>query len=423
MGYQFAHIETYSRSGGRNGSYAVRDILAEARRSPESCLHVATPLPPVLVAGSGLEDLEQRHEAVVGAARETLANGKERAIRKDTCSLYTAVLSHPATPDECRVDPATMAAVKAWARDSAAWLRRDLESRGGTLETVIMHVDESHVHLHAYGLHPSGHADRMHPGKVAKRNAVTAAVDRGHDKKTANAVGDKAYVEAMRQWQDSYSREVGLLHGLTRLGPARRRLTRAEWQAEQAVAKSVGDARRLAKGAMDDAKTAKHVRDRILDEAQQKARLLALESHRRVKGAKATEDAAANVQRKAESLVRDAEQERDRILSHALRDLSRLRSVGASFRAFWDSLRISAIRRRVRQEVQGQIDREVARAAAAQRLVQDEARRRREAEARLADAIRSAHSLGRERDDLRRERDLRLGQAEVKPPHGLSRHP
>lgn len=411
MGYQFAHIEIYSRSGGRGGGHTVRDIMAEARRSPEACLHVATPKPPILVKGCGLEELERRHDDLVEAARETLANGKQRAVRKDTCSLFTCVLSHPATPDECRADPATMAAVKAWARDSANWLRRDLEARGGVLETVVMHVDESHVHLHAYGLHPSGHADRLHPGKRAKKDAVAVALDTGHDKQTANAIGDKAYVIAMRTWQDAYSHDVGLPHGLTRLGPARRRLSRAEWKAEQAAARSVQRARTLAKAATDAAKAADGTRDRILKDAHEKALLAASEANRKIEAAERVEDAARRSAGKAEVMVRSARRERDQILSHARRDLGRLRSVGAMLRAFWDSLRVSAIRRRVRQEVQGLIDREAARATTALGRLQEEARRRLAAETRLADAIQSARNLGRERDEIRRERDSLLGVA------------
>lgn len=401
----------------------MRDILAEARRSPGSSLHVSAPQPPVLVTGCNLEELERRHGDLVEAARETLANGKQRAVRKDTPSLFTCVLSHPATPDECRADPTTMTAVKAWAKDSAAWLRRDLEARGGILETVIMHVDESHVHLHAYGLHPSGHADRLHPGKVAKKNAVVAALDGGHDKKTANGMGDKAYVEAMRDWQDGYSRGVGLPHGLTRLGPARRRLSRAEWQAEQAAARSVSDARRLRKGAMDDAKAAEGLRDRILEEAQQKARLLAMESHRRIEGAKAVEAAAADFARQAKLLTRNAQRERDRILCDARRDLGRLRSFGMKLRTVWDSVRMSTIRRSVRQEVQALIDREAGKAAAALHRLRDESLRRRAAETRLADATHSARSLGRERDAIRHDRDRLLDQASVAIPRNRPKFP
>jgi len=423
MGFQFAHIESYSRSGRRGGGHTVADILAEARRSPEASLHVVTPRPPVLVAGCGLEELERRHDNLVEAAREILANGKQRAVRKDTSSLFTCVLSHPATPDECRADPATMAAVKEWAKDSAAWLRRDLETRGGILETVVMHVDESHVHLHAYGLYPTGHADRLHPGKIAKKAAVDAALESGHDKKTANAAGDKAYVMAMRTWQDSYSQEVGLPHGLTRLGPARRRLSRAEWMAEQAAAKSVNEARSLAKRVKDEVKTAEGVRNQILEEAQQKAHLLALQGHRRMEHAKQAEASAIQSAAKAKEVLRNAYSQRDRILARAQFQFGRLRSIGMTIRTLWDSLRRSSIRENVMREMQDLIDGEIRRAASASQKAREEAQRRQMAEIRLAEAMQSARALGRERDQIRRERERLLVGMSVSSPENRPRFP
>lgn len=423
MSFQFAHMESWSRSGGRGGKLTVAEIVAEARRDPAASLHVESPRPPVHVYGCGLDDLEQRHDAVVDAARETLANGKQRAIRKDTATLFSCILSHPATPDECRNDPEAKAAVKAWAQDSVKWLRRDLEARGGTLESVVMHTDESHVHLHAYALHPSGHADRLHPGKVAKKEALAEAVDAGHDRKTANAMGDKAYVESLRSWQDSYSEQVGLPHGLTRLGPARRRLSRAEWMAEQAAAKSVQQARTLAKVATDAANAADDTRHRILESAHEKARLAASEANRKLQTASRAEAVAKESAITAQQVIEKAYQDRDRILSDAHRDLGRLRSFGMMLRTFWDSLRASAIRQRIRKEVQVLIDRETEKAASALRRLRDESLRRMAAETRLANVVQATRSLGRERDELRRERDRRLKQASVPVPENRPNFP
>lgn len=423
MSFQFAHMESWSRSGGRGGKLTVAEIVAEARRDPAASLHVESPRPPAHVYGCGLDDLEQRHDAVVDAARETLANGKQRAIRKDTATLFTCILSHPATPDECRSDPEAKATVKAWAQDSVKWLRRDLEARGGTLESVVMHTDESHIHLHAYALHPSGHADRLHPGKLAKKDAVAAALDSGHDKKAANAIGDKAYVESLRGWQDSYSQDVGLPHGLTRLGPARRRLSRAEWMAEQAAAKSVQQARTLAKAATDAANTADDTRHQILEDAHKKALLAASEANRKLQTASRAEAIAKESAITAQQVIEKAHQHRNRILSDAHRDLGRLRSFGMMLRTFWDSLRASAIRQRVRKEVQVLIDRETEKAASALRRLRDESSRRMVVETRLADAIRSARSLGRERDELRRDRDRRVEQVSVALPENRPNFP
>lgn len=387
MGFQFAHIETYSRSGGRSGKLTIAEIISEARRSPEASLHVENPKTPVPVYGCSFDDLMRRHDTMIGQAHEALANGKRRAIRNDTCSLFTCVLSHPATPEECRNDPNVKAAVEAWARDSVKWLRRDLEARGGTLETVIMHVDEAHVHLHAYGLHSSGHADRLHPGKAAKKAAVKAAVADGQEKKTANAMGDKAYVEAMRAWQDSYSVNVGLAHGLTRLGPARRRLSRAEWKAEKAAAKSVQQANAMAATAMKAAQAADE--NRQLHE-------------------KAAQKTMAYARQQAKTIVQDARHQSDRLVATADAEVRKVRSIASRLRSFWDALRISALHKALWKEVQPLIDRERERAAHLQSNLQSETRRRMAAETKLSNTTQSMQALVSERDQLRRQRDRLL---------------
>ncbi|MDH7784161.1 cell division septum initiation protein DivIVA [Ochrobactrum sp. 19YEA23] len=387
MGFQFAHIETYSRSGGRSGKLNITEIISEARRSPDACLHVENPKSPVPVYGCDFDELMSRHDTLIEQAHETLANGKTRAVRKDTCSLFTCVLSHPATPDECRNDQDVKASVEAWARDSVKWLRRDLEARGGTLESVIMHIDEAHVHLHAYGLHPSGHADRLHPGKVAKKQAVEFAIESGQEKKAANAVGDKVYVEAMRDWQNSYSTDVGLSHGLTRLGPARRRLSRAEWMAEKAAAKSVQQAKTMVATAMHAAQVADDNRKQFEKVAQK---------------------TVANAEQQAKTIVQDALIESDRLVASADADVRKVRSIASKLRSFWDALRISALRKVLWKEVQPLINRERELVAHIQGSLQKEIRRRMAAETKLSNANQSMQAAISERDQLRRQRDRLL---------------
>lgn len=387
MGFQFAHIETYYRTGGRNGKLNIAEIISEARRSPEASLHVENPKNPVPVYGCGFDELMHRHDTMIEQAHETLANGKKRAVRKDTCSLFTCVLSHPATPEECRSDLDIKVAVEGWAKDSVKWLRRDLEARGGTLETVIMHIDESHVHLHAYGLHFSGHADRLHPGKVAKKIAVEAAVEDGLEKKAANAIGDKAYVTAMRSWQDSYSEKVGLPHGLTRLGPARRRLSRAEWMTEKAAAKGVQQAKAMAATAMNAANAADNNRKQY---------------------EKAAQKTVADAQQQARTIIRDAQCKSDKLVASVHAEVRKVRSIASRLRSFWDALRVSALHKALWKEVQPLIDRERERAAHIQSNLQNETRRRMAAETKLSNTSQSIQILISERDQLRRQRDRLL---------------
>lgn len=409
MGYQFAHIETYSRAGRRSGGHTVCDIISESCRSPESCLHVSSPKPPVHVYGCDFEELQRQHDDLIQSAKETLANGKTRSVRKDTSSLFTCVLSHPATPQECRDNPATKAAVEGWVKDSTKWLHKEINRHGGSLVTVIMHTDESHMHIHAYGLHHSGHADCLHPGKTAKKSAVASALADGQDKKTANAIGDRAYTAAMRAWQDSYSMEVGLPHGLTRLGPARRRLTRAEWHTEKASAESVRKARELEKEANRSTDAARRTEVQILEKAQQNARLLALEGQRRIDSAKRLEATASRSATQAHAVLQDANRQRDRILVSARIELNRIRAFASRIRTFWDALHVSSLREKIRQEMKVLLDREADRAEQALRNARDEMRKRLSVEKQLSETIQSVRSVTYELDKMRRERDRLLG--------------
>ncbi|WP_146097123.1 hypothetical protein [Brucella oryzae] len=332
-----------------------------------------------------------RHDTLIEQAQETLANGKTRAVRKDTCSLFTCVLSHPATPDECRNDPDVKSAVESWAKDSVKWLRRDLEARGGKLETVIMHLDEAHVHLHCYGLHSSGHADRLHPGKAAKKVAVEAAVADGQEKKAANAMGDKSYVEAMREWQNSYSENVGLLHGLTRLGPARRRLSRAEWKTEKAAAASVQQAKAMAATASNAAKAADVKRKQHQTAAQK---------------------TVADAKQQAKIIIEDAQHESRKLVANADAEVWKIRSIANWFRSFWDGLRISAIRKSLWKEIQPVIEGERRRIADTENRLQNEIRRRASLETRLYNTSQSMQAVISERDRLRRQRDKLLNPDE-----------
>ena len=68
-GIQFVHISVYSlqtpkkTARGSDRKWSVRDVIAEASREPQACLHVHAPRSPILLHGASLADLE----AEVGA--------------------------------------------------------------------------------------------------------------------------------------------------------------------------------------------------------------------------------------------------------------------------------------------------------------------------------------------------------------------
>jgi len=227
VAFQFVHCSSYSIKSGGAG------IAAEAGRKPSHSKHVDDPKPPVLVAGVEPEEawaeVERRHEN----ARDTvtLKNGKtaQKRMRKDALVLVAAVASHPARTEDTDTDSPEF---QDWLDRSVAWLT---EQHGEPL-SVVLHLDESHPHIHflaAPDLEAGERIHDIHPGERAKKRVG------GREAKKSEK--DQAYRHAMRGYQNGYHRQVGAYHGLARFGPKRQRLSRAEWQAQQEMERQLAD--------------------------------------------------------------------------------------------------------------------------------------------------------------------------------------
>ena len=213
MGYQWIHANVYGRVAGKGkeGGHSIRSIIAEANRETGAHPHVKEPAPPVLLFGAPLLEVEAQATAWAEQAKDA----RNHKLRKDGICLMSGTVS---APDEMSAE--TWEAMK---QDAIAWLNRD-----GRLVSVVEHTDEKYRHIHFYKIPaPGARFESIHEGRAA----LQAAKDKGLTK----IERDHAYNEAMRGWQDDFYAEVGAKHGLTRLGPARRRLTRSEWVAEQAA--------------------------------------------------------------------------------------------------------------------------------------------------------------------------------------------
>lgn len=239
MGYQFIHIEAYSRvaGAGKAGGRTAGVVLAEADRVPGNCPHIepeklADPaLAPQRLYGLKLTAVESEFNAWAEQAKDVSG----RALRKDGHCLLAGVVSMPREVGAEAWDKFKKSAVQ--------WLKKEF---GDRLRSVIEHKDESHPHLHFYCVqeHGKGFAS-LHPGQQAAREARAAGLKKGEQ--------NLAYCEAMREWQDRFSRDVGQSHGLTRIGPGRRRLTRSQWQQEKTQARALQQAKSRAKNVQKQA--------------------------------------------------------------------------------------------------------------------------------------------------------------------------
>ena len=235
-GYNFAHTSTHSEKGN-SASLSVSDALNEAGREPDDCYHVDDPKPPMILYGVHPSDLLPEVEAIIAARKKEIraANkGRPKSettknIRADTHVLTSWVYSYPATPEEIASNPKVRAEYEKWEADAVRSIRADAKRRGIELKSAVRHDDERFAHIHAFGI--SRENDRLdakeaHPGYIAKKAHLSEG-------KTG---ASRAYNDAMRSWQDQVFKESGLTHGLTRMGPGRRRLPTQTWNAEKRTA-------------------------------------------------------------------------------------------------------------------------------------------------------------------------------------------
>lgn len=235
MGYQFLHLDGYARKGSRQKSaskkmpskggiwqgspvqkWSAQDIANEAERMPDACPHVPSPAAPTLRYGSTPSEAVKRAEAWADGAKD--AQG--RKLRQDGLCLAAGVVSLPAEQ------------IEDWPRFREATLEWLREQYGERLQSVVEHTDEGHPHLHFYCVPLDGERfEVLHPGRLA-------AAKKAHEGAKKGAQNTE-YKRAMQGWQDDFQNAVAARFGLVRHGPKRRRLTRGQWQSEQAQAKAL----------------------------------------------------------------------------------------------------------------------------------------------------------------------------------------
>ncbi|MDQ0457421.1 hypothetical protein [Rhizobium paknamense] len=385
MGYQFAHLESFSRKPDAQGR-GVDFVFAEASRKPEASVHVKNPMPPIVVYGLDVKATQELHDSVVASATVQVKGGKTRKVRLDQKTLYTVVASHPHRMEEIRADPAKKAEAEIWEKRTVAWLRSQY---GDDLISVVRHEDEAYFHVHAYVIplsDPGLKAQQYHPGVTIKRSIMSAGPAEGENQKALRKRADAAYKSAMRAWQDSYYDAVAAPCGLARLGPRRRRLSRAEWQQEKAQAKALQNTNRRAQ-------EVRKAGQAFINSTRAKAAEIAASANRERDAAqRMTIDALAAQDRAIE------EREQARALTATA---IRYSGWAGKLRAAWDGIRHSRIAEMVRAELASEIDRwrEAAKEADRKRL--DAERRKHEAEQKARAAQDAAMRLGIERDRLR----------------------
>src|SRR5690606_22889648 len=118
---------------------------------------------------------------------------------------------------------------------------------GSTLRSVIEHTDEANPHIHFYVVPELGQRfETVHEGRSASAEAKAQGLKKGAQ--------NTAYKAAMREYQDDFFTDVAIKHGMSRIGPARRRLSRQEWKQEQQQVQAAALAMKVADASVADAK-------------------------------------------------------------------------------------------------------------------------------------------------------------------------
>lgn len=224
MGYQFIHVETYGKRASKERqrqsgqrSLSAAEVVAEACREKGHCPHVESPRVPRLVWGESPRQTLGRALASLDSEPKREVRTKDgvklRGVREDTPILLAGVCSVPEDFGEGQ-------AFTDWLERSLAFLNREY---GPSLRSVVLHEDEKHMHIHFF-VSPDRAVEtkKLHAGAAAKSKTEAC--------------------KGLRAFQDRYFEQVSAHCGLTRKGPGRRRMSRAEWHGEQAKAKATAEA-------------------------------------------------------------------------------------------------------------------------------------------------------------------------------------
>ena len=216
--FQFIRAEVYARRASTNekskSQFNASDVIGEALRDEGHCPHVEKPEAPRYLLGS-----EAGTRAILGRIQENAAQYRDkmgRKMREDAAVLLAGVASFPR--DAANKDPDLYAR---WESLTVEYLQKKY---GDNLRAVVMHNDEEHPHLHFYAYSDTEvNAKMLHDGYK-------------------NGSSPKAYKKGCEDFQNEYFEQVASRCGLARTGPKRRRLSRAEWHAEQEMAMSISKA-------------------------------------------------------------------------------------------------------------------------------------------------------------------------------------
>jgi hypothetical protein len=219
-------------------AWSALDLLSEAMRIDGHIPHVKKPLSPGILYACN--DEVRKNPLRVAELAEDWAESRKavtgRAHQRNSPVMAGIVIS---LPKEMIEDwPAFRDA-------SVKWMKEKYCER---LKLVIEHLDEENPHLHAFLVASHGFKNGQpfsEPfGAVHEGYAESRATRRGSIEKSGTSKGaktGKAFVDAMKEYQDKFQHDVARHFKLARLGPQMKKLSHAEAVRQRDIRKAEAD--------------------------------------------------------------------------------------------------------------------------------------------------------------------------------------
>jgi hypothetical protein len=253
-------------------AWSALDLLMEALRKDGHIPHVPAPKPPgILYAYS---DEIRNHPLKVADLADAWADSRKavtgRAHQRNSPVMASVVISLPKE------------LIDEWPKFRDASLQWLKEKYGEKLKLVIEHLDEENPHFHAYlianhgigkdGLPFSEPFGEVHEGYRESRKARRGAIEKSGGSQGAKT--GKAFVDAMKEYQDKFHHDVARHFNLSRLGPQKKKLNHAEAVRQRNIKKAEEarlEAERMKEKAFEEVRAAMEARRLANEEIVRKA--------------------------------------------------------------------------------------------------------------------------------------------------------
>ncbi len=210
----------------------MQAITGEAQRLPAFCPHVSVPEEALLIHGVQPTVMCQQLEALADEAKG--ANGNK--LRKDARILLAGVVSYPKRMREFSEHPLKDKEFRQWLTQSRRFLR---DHFGKDLRSAVVHLDESHPHIHFYchqdlALDLTLDLKRAHPG-LRKEAQLRQQLKRKPKKRELASSNS----EGLAQFQDAFFHAVSNDFGHQRTTLKRQRLKQSAFKEQRQAQRQI----------------------------------------------------------------------------------------------------------------------------------------------------------------------------------------